>query len=146
MWGRPATPTILSRPPQIWTFFFHLFPSLSGRATATGTPLPEYEESVGILPIVPAKGNFSTGAAFEPMVITRLERLEAGQNRIEAAILARAYRLAAWLMEVGDHPARREGLMAEAAKARRDADCCEELARCILESLKNGTSFEESMA
>ncbi|RYP69609.1 hypothetical protein DL769_005229 [Monosporascus sp. CRB-8-3] len=113
---------------------------------ATGTPPPEYEGYVGILPVVPAKSNLSTGAAFEPMVITRLERLEAGQNRIEAAILAKGYRLAAWLMEVGNDRAPSERYMAEAAEARRDAERFEKIARGILESLKNGTDFDESMA
>ncbi|RYP28378.1 hypothetical protein DL767_007250 [Monosporascus sp. MG133] len=110
----------------------------SERATATGTPPPEYEECLGILPVVPAKGNLSTGAAFESMVITRLERLVAGQNRIEAAILA-------LLTETDNDHAHRERVMAEAAEARRNADRCEEHARDILESIKNGTSFEESM-
>ncbi|RYP79196.1 hypothetical protein DL771_000174 [Monosporascus sp. 5C6A] len=124
----------------------------SERATPTGTLLPEYEECVGILPVVPAEGDLSTGAAFETMVITRLERLEAGQNRIEAAILAKSYPLVDRFGEVDNHPAHRERAMAEAAKARRDADRCEESAdwceenaRCILESLKNGTILEESM-
>ncbi|RYO82907.1 hypothetical protein DL766_003384 [Monosporascus sp. MC13-8B] len=118
----------------------------SERATVTEIPPPEFEECVGILPVVPAKGNLSNGTAFELMVITRLERLEAGQNRIEAAILAKVNRLAAWLMEVDNDPAHYERIMAEAAEARQKADLCEGAARCILESLKNGTSFEESMA
>ncbi|RYP15315.1 hypothetical protein DL765_005796 [Monosporascus sp. GIB2] len=121
------------------------FPN-SERATATGTPPPEYEECGGILPVVPAEGNLSTGAAFELMVITRLERLEAGQNRVEAAILAKGYRLEASSMEVNKHPADRERVMARAAEARRNADLCGDAARCILESLKNGTNFKESMA
>ncbi|RYP89953.1 hypothetical protein DL770_003911 [Monosporascus sp. CRB-9-2] len=153
----------------------------SERATTTATPPPEYEECVGILPVVLAKGNLSTGAALEPMVITRLERLEAGQNWIEAAILGmqqqlqtcnqtssgrRSLRLfcprfrSALVkgtrlspLEVDNNPAHRERVMTEvaearreAAEARREADRCEEIARCMLECLKNGTDFEESMA
>ncbi|RYP38683.1 hypothetical protein DL768_010766 [Monosporascus sp. mg162] len=108
----------------------------SKRATATGTPPPEYEECVGILPVVLAKGNLSTGAAFEPMVITLLERLEAGQNRIEAAILARMREVA---YPQVDYPPRREKVMAEAAEARRIADECEKEARCLLKAIKNGS-------
>lgn len=185
-------------------------PTTISRNLETGTPPPEYEECVGILPVVPATGgNLSTGAAaLEPMVITCLEHLEARLDRIEAAILdmqqqlpqtrnqtssgrrhslrpfcrrvrsdlvkgtrrllrrmdgwfrdqmcrvgaylfllaAKTFRFSAWCFEVGTDPARPERGMAKAAEARRKADECEEEARCILESLKNSTSFEGSIA
>lgn len=148
-----------------------------------------------ILPVVPSEGNLGTGAAFEQMVITRLERLErleASQNRIEAAMpgmqqqsqtcnqtssgrrslrppctmsdvpyplrlfCATLYRLAAkWHRLVAklsrfiakadlasndsasNDSASSEWYMAEADRVQKDADSCEEIARCI----KNGSPF-----
>lgn len=55
-------------------------------ATATATPPPAYEEWVQIAPVVQPMGDVSK-VSFDQMVISRLERLEAGQNRIEAGIL-----------------------------------------------------------
>ncbi|OIW32005.1 hypothetical protein CONLIGDRAFT_249549 [Coniochaeta ligniaria NRRL 30616] len=55
--------------------------SQSERATTTRTPPPEYEDK-------PAQGSLDAGAAaFEQMVVARLERLEADRDRIEAAVL-----------------------------------------------------------
>jgi hypothetical protein len=61
-------------------------------------------------------------------------------------LAAKTFRFSAWCFEVGTDPARPERGMAQAAEVRRKADECEEEARCILESLKNSTSFEGSIA
>lgn len=55
------------------------------QVAAIGTQPPAYEDSLQTVPTIPAMGDLSTGA-FEQIVIARLERLEAGQGRIEAAI------------------------------------------------------------
>ncbi|KAH8904042.1 hypothetical protein BR93DRAFT_930661 [Coniochaeta sp. PMI_546] len=60
--------------------------SMRATATTTATPPPAYEEWVQIAPVVPPMGDVSK-VSFDQMVISRLERLEAGQNRIEAGIL-----------------------------------------------------------
>ncbi|OIW32752.1 hypothetical protein CONLIGDRAFT_642445 [Coniochaeta ligniaria NRRL 30616] len=52
----------------------------TSQAAGMEPPPPEYKDCAAVTPCTPA-------AAFRQIVITRLDRMEAGQDRIEAAIL-----------------------------------------------------------